>query len=886
MAFDFDKYKDPTQKTPVTNVTKTGFDFSKYKDSSVPQTSSTQPQTNTLTPKGAPSFTDWMMEQAISPLKQAGEGIMNFGGGTLDVFGKTAQGDFMGALQGAGRTVVGLGQIATAPMAPAINAAKNIPQFVQDTIQTAKPSFEKTLAGAGQVGRGFQQGNMKDVVYGGAKALSGGIGTVFSPVGGMVAQLPREIQQGAGVVGQGFSALRGAVPALTGQTGTETGEFMGDVFDIGMTVLPFAAKGITKAVGKTKAGQLMKEGGRLMKQDITNGYTQNIKPNLEAIGRAVQKPVDFAFDKFGTIATPFEKIAKMPPKAAQSVKTYFSSPEKLAKGVKAGSADVQQLSSKLGLPTYEIKKLQKYTGDKDFIKQVNIADQNLGKRTIGEATPLRVPAKDIINAGKYIESKTRGANILKSKDFEGISGKRINLTPAQKVLSDSLSKYGGTIKNGKIKFKDTSVFNDNPAAQKVISNAQSMLSKNKGIRTLADVEEIRQSLYNQLDNIDPSSINATAAKKSAQSVIDSLRQHLANEIETISPKYKLYNQTIAKNLQAVDEIKKLLGIKDRFTNLSSKSLRMEELSGQLLGKAADRKLGPILKLYDRAVELGYKGNKEALLDKIKFADALEDITGTAKRAGLQGTIEKGIQQTADKGLRGAAIEGVISKLTRSPEARAKLSTLRELLKTNSSSPTTLKEVLKQSGQELSTVGRNIKSGAKSLVESQKGLKPGFIDTDLLTGKKPATKSTAGSKAVDPLLEEAKKYKSAEDFVKSQPKIYHFSPQKFKKFDLSRTEEGSVWFTDNPKISNETGLGSAQANVSSNLYRMDRSINPNIKIADINLAEKYSTDELRQMGFSGIKVPQLDGSNWYEIFNPNIDTLTKSQLETIWKKTRL
>lgn len=168
-------------------------------------------------------------------------------------------------------------------------------------------------------------------------------------------------------------------------------------------------------------------------------------------------------------------------------------------------------------------------------------------------------------------------------------------------------------------------------------------------------------------------------------------------------------------------------------------------------------------------------------------------------------------------------------------------------------------------------------------------------TTNMTNKKSISpnSTTKGLKAQGEILEtnlikEAKKYKSAEEFVKAQQPISHYTAQKFNKFDLSKTEAQSVWFTDNPKIDLKTGqgLGSAQVGTGGAKYKMDRYINPKSKIIDIeksDLADKYTSGQLIDMGYSGIKVPQLDGSNWYEIWEPNKDLITKSQLEEIWNK---
>ena len=132
--------------------------------------------------------------------------------------------------------------------------------------------------------------------------------------------------------------------------------------------------------------------------------------------------------------------------------------------------------------------------------------------------------------------------------------------------------------------------------------------------------------------------------------------------------------------------------------------------------------------------------------------------------------------------------------------------------------------------------------------------------------------------IEPLIQEAKKYKSAEEFVKAQGKeIYHGTDKVFKEFDVKKTPDGSIWFTDN-----KDSILKGESGASGTTRIIDRFIDENkLKLAGWDEYDKYSLDELQNMGFDGIKLPD-DGKVDYQIFYPEKLT-TQSQLTDIWNK---
>jgi hypothetical protein len=135
-----------------------------------------------------------------------------------------------------------------------------------------------------------------------------------------------------------------------------------------------------------------------------------------------------------------------------------------------------------------------------------------------------------------------------------------------------------------------------------------------------------------------------------------------------------------------------------------------------------------------------------------------------------------------------------------------------------------------------------------------------------------------------LVEEAKKYKSADEFVKAQPIVYHGTPTKFDKFDTNISEGNATWFTADKQDIIDNTAGAVQP-AGSKLNIMERYPKPNLKLATPKQADEMFTDQLISEGYVGVKYPKGEYGDyeWTKLFNPNEDTLTKSQLTDIWNK---
>ena len=137
---------------------------------------------------------------------------------------------------------------------------------------------------------------------------------------------------------------------------------------------------------------------------------------------------------------------------------------------------------------------------------------------------------------------------------------------------------------------------------------------------------------------------------------------------------------------------------------------------------------------------------------------------------------------------------------------------------------------------------------------------------------------------NPLLSEAKNYRSAEEFVKGQQPIYHGTPKKFDKFNTDISEGNATWFTGDKKDIIDNTAGAVQP-AGAKLNIMERFPKPGLKLATPEQADKLYTDQLIAEGYRGVKYPKGEYGDyeWTKLFNPNEDTITRSQLTDIWNQ---
>jgi len=148
------------------------------------------------------------------------------------------------------------------------------------------------------------------------------------------------------------------------------------------------------------------------------------------------------------------------------------------------------------------------------------------------------------------------------------------------------------------------------------------------------------------------------------------------------------------------------------------------------------------------------------------------------------------------------------------------------------------------------------------------------------------------KVVNSLEQEAKKYKSAEEFVKAQgTPVYHGTNAKFDVFDETKFKNGwlgkGAYFTSNKTLAKENGkiLKEATLNIKNPFIIKGNSPSDVLleiknKFPEVN--EFNISEVLKKNGYDSIKFNHWDKGEMTTVFSPN-QIKTKSQLTDIWKK---
>jgi hypothetical protein len=103
------------------------------------------------------------------------------------------------------------------------------------------------------------------------------------------------------------------------------------------------------------------------------------------------------------------------------------------------------------------------------------------------------------------------------------------------------------------------------------------------------------------------------------------------------------------------------------------------------------------------------------------------------------------------------------------------------------------------------------------------------------------------------------------------KVYHGTNQQFDKFDFNKATQGIIWFTDSLD-SIQKGEHGGQGNK----YIMTRYITIN-KPAGWAEYEKYGLQQLDDMGYDGVILPQGDKTDYFVFSNKNIRKIGPKEL---------
>lgn len=155
-----------------------------------------------------------------------------------------------------------------------------------------------------------------------------------------------------------------------------------------------------------------------------------------------------------------------------------------------------------------------------------------------------------------------------------------------------------------------------------------------------------------------------------------------------------------------------------------------------------------------------------------------------------------------------------------------------------------------------------------------------IDTDLKKLSKSGNADEYSKQLKDtrtaissPLYDKA--YSEGGDIGKRPVTLFHGTDRAFDEFDINKTSDGTVWFTNNKSDITNPSRGVSAAGKG---RIIERSLPGNIKLADEDIADRLNVDEMIRDGYDGVKYSGSENSGeWYQIFNP--EKLSKTSLSS-------
>lgn len=141
--------------------------------------------------------------------------------------------------------------------------------------------------------------------------------------------------------------------------------------------------------------------------------------------------------------------------------------------------------------------------------------------------------------------------------------------------------------------------------------------------------------------------NAEGLIGDAERLLKGLRSSIDDVLDTTFPDYNLANTQYKDTIEALDEMRRLIG-KDFIGSGDIANLRAGEVMNRLLGQASSRPMSALQNLENVSRKYG-NSYSDNILKQIRFADLLDDIYETVPKGSLQGRVAGGVAQGIDQG---------------------------------------------------------------------------------------------------------------------------------------------------------------------------------------------------------------------------------------------
>jgi len=528
-------------------------------------------------------------------------------------------------------------------------------------------------------------------------------------------------------------------------------------------------------------------------------------------------------------------------------------------------------------------------------------DISTGKASVGDIRPIDIVGKKLQDDFKEVTNIQKEIGKGVDDVAKTLKGQVIDTTQLTQKVDDTLGEFNIKLtpdESGKTKIDfSESDFALSEQAQKEIAKAVNFISSGK--KDAYAVHRIKKTL----DTLIQGSKIGEGLQGQAKSLVQKLRRDADDFLDSNFPEYNNVNTEFKDAIGVVENFKNSFkgNTKESFAQALRRVYSNSEKRGELKNAVND--------LQKYLVSKG-KTERPDVYNLTEIAERIEDVYGTQAITGLKGQAERALRGTKAlaEGLRnpingiGSIAGDVVERVAKQrPEDR--LEFIRNVLNTNGSQAKQIEnEVLKSVPKKKMTAAQ--KSG-------------GYIKNPLF------------KESDDALVKEAKKYKSADEFVKN--KISYrgdskdtvvtsnniASGQFGKGLYLSPNRSGAEYFSKQKRIYDEFGdyTGMTQADEAGKVTAFDTS---NVKLFDVyNKKTKYSgkdeyfdiidkvrskskksisqadairkfEDKIKKDGYDGIV---LSDRGEIVIFPESVSKVSivdeykhKSQLEEIWKKS--
>jgi len=489
-------------------------------------------------------------------------------------------------------------------------------------------------------------------------------------------------------------------------------------------------------------------------------------------------------------------------------------------------------ATKLGIDEGELNTIARGTSAEQAIKKDILAAseyqlRNPSTTRISEA----IPAKEIIKVDDFIVKKTKEVSKVVSQNLDAMPNQPFDFSDSWDVFSKKLDDLKIIESKGKLNYSKSTIALDN-SGQKLINNLYDDFIDNSGQFTPKEVDVIRKKIA--------SSLNLYGGKldlsNEADNILYTVRKSLLDGLDGIDPVYRQNNRNLAMLLGAENDFQtKFLGKDFSFASNANLEERVAQTARRMQGNAS----APYNKVFDQiqgtAEYFGYNTGGVNIRRTLDFTDLVSKQNGVYKKTGFAGQVKTGmgLSDSADVLRAATTTRGKfdlafkqIQKLGGDFDTKKKAAII-DLVNNYSKTPTfgvniPQAKIIKTIDNVNDVVG----GGKAKTVINQVAPKTSSIKvnqpTIKATAKQISSADGLAAKAtskVDDLVTEAKKYKSADEFIEAQT-LYHGTSSELKGGKLQvgagnvkkGGQSGGLFLSDNPKVSKVFGENIYQADV--------------------------------------------------------------------------